>query len=389
MKVVHLTHLLSHRGGGIPPVVVGLARAQREAGMSAEVWGIRDPRGGSISPDAIEMGARGPVALGWAPGMLPRLLEVRPHILHLHGLFTWPSQVARNWGRRTGRPVVIAPQGMLESWALANSAWKKRIFRWLIEDGNLASAACLHAVTAAEAADFRRLGLGNPVAVLPNALELRKLPAPMPRAALDRMVEPARGRPILLFLARIHPKKGLPLLLDAWAALFREGALSRHGWLLLIAGPDQLGHAAEMREKARALGLERWVHFAGPLYGDAKWAALSAADGFVLPSLSEGLPVAVLEAMAFKVPVLVTRQCNLDVEELRAGIAAEHDAGSLAAGLRRLLALGAEERRAMGEAGRRAVEGRYSWARIAAETDALYRWLVGEGAKPPCVEVSR
>ncbi|HUL59762.1 MAG TPA: glycosyltransferase [Anaeromyxobacteraceae bacterium] len=392
MRALHLTWLLSRAGGGIPPVVGALAVAQRRAGVEAQVAGIRDPG----APPAVDGGtpvrlfdAVGPLALGWAPRLAADLAGAPPDLLHLHGLFTWPSQAARCWGRRTGRPVVVAPHGMLDPWALANSAWKKRAFRWLVEDDNLRRAACLHALCAEEAAQLRRLGLRNAVAVVPNGVEVADVPDAPDRGAFGRAFPVASGRRVLLFLGRIHPKKGLPVLLDAWADLGRAGVLARDGWLLAIAGPDQLGHRAEVEGRARDLGASGSVLFTGPLYGGGKAAALAAASGFVLPSQSEGLPMAVLEALAWRLPALVSRACNVDVEAWRAGLVFDLDAGAVARALGAFLSLTDAERAAMGARGRAEVERRHAWPRVAAELSAVYGWLLGGGGPPPCVEVVR
>jgi len=389
MRVQHLSWLLSPAGGGIPRIVFALAASQRGLGVDARVLGIADPAAPPVDTRGVphaEFAAKGPVGLGYAPALGAALRADAPDLLHLHGLFTWPSGAARRWRRGTGRPVVVSPHGMLEPWALANSTWKKRLFSWLVENDNLRGAACLHAC-GPEARNFRRLGLRNPIAVLPNGVDFAGMPAPMPRAAFDGLFPAAAGRRLLLFLARIHPKKGLPHLLGAWAALKAEGRLGPDGWLLVVAGPDQLGHAAEVMARARALGLERDVIFTGPLHGNAKWAALSAAEAFILPSFSEGFSVAVLEAMAFRLPVLLTRQCNFDVEAIGAGLLCEPDATSVATQLRTFLELGEKGRRALGERGRREIEERYTWPTIARNMVQVYAWLLGSGERPSCVEL--
>lgn len=384
MRIAHLSWLLSPRGGGIPPVMTALAGAQQAAGNEIRVMGVADPLAPPIDASCLVFPARGPLALGWAPGLAPALQSYAPDLLHLHGLFTWSSQVTRDWRRRTGRPVVVSPHGMLEPWALANSAWKKKLFSWLIERDNLCGTACLHALSDTEAASIRQFGLRNPIAVLPNGIDLSQLPKPLPRGVFEVLFPVAGSRRVLLFLGRLHPKKGLPHLLQAWAAVRSEG-LGRD-WRLAIAGPDQLGHASEIRIQARALGLDEQVFFAGPLQGEQKWAALSAASGFVLPSFSEGFPVAVLEAMAFGLPVLLTRQCNLDVQALGAGLLCEPTADSVAAQLRSFFSLSETEWGAMGRRGRQAVEARYTWQVIARAVDQVYAWVLGGGDPPPCVQ---
>ena len=175
MKILHLTWLLSNAGGGIPPVVAALASEQRRAGADAIIAGVADPGAPPLTPSDVPsmLGkAVGPLALGFAPGLAARIEKFDPDVLHLHGLFTWSSQIARSWGRKHGRPVVIAPHGMIEPWALSNSAWKKRIFGALVEDDNLARAACIHALSADEAGHVRKLGLKCPIALVPNGFDV-------------------------------------------------------------------------------------------------------------------------------------------------------------------------------------------------------------------------
>jgi len=192
----------------------------------------------------------------------------------------------------------------------------------------------------------------------------------------------------LLFLARIHPKKGLPHLLDAWASVSREGRVAREDWLLVIAGPDQLGHAAEVRARAHALGLDKSVLFTGPLEGRAKWSALAAAEGFILPSFSEGFSAAVLEAMAFRVPVLVTRPCNFDAAAIGAGLVCGPNAASVAQQLRQFFEMPEPARRELGERGRVEIERTYNWTAIGRQLFAVCAWLVGGGVRPSCVDVT-
>jgi poly(glycerol-phosphate) alpha-glucosyltransferase len=389
MRPLHLTWLLSRAGGGIPPAVGALAAAQRWAGARAEVAGIRDPGGPALvdgGTPALLFDAVGPLALGFAPRMASAMEALAPDVLHLHGLFTWPSEVARRFGRSTRRPVLISPHGMLEPWALANSAWKKRVFRFFVEDENLRQARCIHALCAPEAAQVRRLGFGNPIATVPNGVALGD--GRTTGASFLERHPSAGGRRILLFLGRVHPKKGLLHLLDAWAAVKRDRAALAE-WLLVVAGPDQLAHSAEVARRASERGLAHDALFTGALDGELKESALAAASGFVLPSFSEGFSVAVLEAMASRLPVLVTRQCNLDVEAFGGGILAEPDAGSVARQLHTFLDLTDAQRREMGERGRREVEARYTWPRVARDLLETYGWVLGHNGRPAFVEGAR
>lgn len=383
MRISHLSWVLSSRGGGIPPVVLALAEAQREAAShDVQVLGIRDGADGVNVAGAREFRALGPIALGLAPRLALELFRSRPEVVHLHGLFTWPSQAAQ-LARRFGRArLVVSPHGMLEPWALARSAWKKRFFLAAIDNGNLQRAAFVHALCEQEAANIRAFGVKAPIATIPNGVCLADIPAHRDKSRFALLHPGAAGRRIVLFLARVHPKKGLPHLLEAWASVSAEPHLRGDGWLLVIAGPDQLGHAAEMRARAAELGIQEHVLFTGPLHGEAKKAALSAADLFVLPSFSEGFSIAVLEALAARVPVVLTRQCNFDVAAFGSGVVVEPDADSTYRGLRALMDASEAERRAYGDRGRAEVEAHYQWPVIARRMLRVYEWALGGGPLP-------
>jgi glycosyltransferase involved in cell wall biosynthesis len=167
-----------------------------------------------------------------------------------------------------------------------------------------------------------------------------------------------------LFLGRIHPKKGLMLLLPAWARICRR----EEDWELVIAGPDEGGHLEEVRARAVELGIEKRVTFTGVVQGDQKVRLLYSADLFVLPSYSEGLPMSVLESLACKVPVVATRESN--VGDLMAGGAGwECDAAvdSIAEALERGVLASDSERADRGSTGRRAIEARYAWPSVVNE----------------------
>ena len=392
MRIVHLTWLLSNAGGGIPPVVAALASEQRRAGADAIIAGVADPGAPPLTPSdvpSIVGKAVGPLALGYSPVLAAQIEEFQPEVLHLHGLFTWSSQIARRWGRKHGRPVVIAPHGMVEPWALSNSAWKKRIFGALVEDDNLARAACVHALSADEAGHVRKMGLKCPIALVPNGFDIGSVQGGRSRARLRSILPEVGERKIALFLGRVHPKKGLLPLVEAWAGQLREHGDAVPEWVLVVAGPDQLGFTGEVRGRVRALRIDAHVVFSGALYGAEKAAVLAATEVFLLPSFSEGVPMALLEAMAWGIPVLATRACNIDVEAPGAGLLCEPEPSSIASQLGRLMAMMDDERRAMGARGRAEVESRYAWDRIARDLLSVYGWLLGTAPRPSCVQESR
>jgi glycosyltransferase involved in cell wall biosynthesis len=389
MKVAFLTLSISRAGGGVSDSMRQLGRKLHQAdGVTVEALGISDPDAGrdiaAWAPlIARAFPSRSVVGFARSAEMERCLYELQPDIVHTHGLWSFASVIANRWSRRVARPEVVSPHGMLDPWALQNSAWTKRIAAVLFERRHLRGAACLHALCAAEAQAMRHYGLSNPICVIPNGVDLPpetgsgKIPAApwAPSVRSDQRV--------LLYLGRLHPKKGLANLLRAWAALRQEGRAGDGDWTLVIAGWSQGGHREELEKLAAELSLGDCVQFAGPLFDEAKSAAFHRADAFVLPSLSEGLPLVVLEAWAHGLPVLMTPACNLpEGFAARAAIGAEPDPRSLAAALRVLFDASDADRREMGARGRALVEKRFTWTRAAQEMLAVYQWVLGVAPRP-------
>jgi glycosyltransferase involved in cell wall biosynthesis len=384
MKVGILTPTLSRTGGGIFPIVAAHARGlSAEAGIDLTLFGVADE---FSEADAGELAGVHTIShkaviprLGFAPALGRDVERAGLAILHQHGLWQYPSVVARRFSARSRGRVVISTQGMLEPWAIANSRWRKRIAGFLFERANLEAASCLHC-SEAEVAGVRSYGLKAPIAVIPNGVafpEADRRPPPPAWMAAERRT--------LLFLGRLHPKKGLFELLQAWAALLESSSEVRRGWRLAIAGWDDGGYAAKLREQAARLRMgPESVTFPGGIFGDEKDAALRHAAAFVLPSFSEGLPMSVLEAWSHGLPVLMTRACNLsDAFAHEAAIEVSTDPRELARTLDS--ALTGEALGRVGANGRRFVEARFAWDAVIRDLRAVYEWLAAAAPRPACV----
>ncbi len=393
MKTTFITGSVSRKAGGVFDGVRGLVRSLHTGGgLDVRVLGIKDEHTGEdiaswcpILP--LVFPARRPRSFGYSPDMVRALSDLDPDLLHTHGLWMYPSLAGAGWSRRTRKPHMVSPHGMLDPWALRNSRWKKRLAGWLYENTHLRSAACLHALCTSEAESIRRYELQNPICVVPNGVDLPK-GDPTGAPPWGGRIEP--GRKVLLYVGRLHPKKGLPNLLEAWEAVRSSRSSGWSEWSVVIIGWDQGGHARELEETIRSSGLGESVHLLGPMFGEAKRAAYAGADAFVLPSFSEGLPMTVLEAWSHVLPVVMTPECNLP-EGFAAGAAVRVDATaeSTTRGLSELLSMTDTERRTMGARGRKLVEERFTWPRIAAQMKAVYEWILGGGQRPPCVVTDR
>ncbi len=329
--------------------------------------------------DPVIVERKGPERLGYGPDLAGALAD--HDVLHQHGIWQLFSTAVNSWRRRTGAPVMISPRGMLDPWALKNSRLKKRISYAAFERQNLKSAGCMHALALSEARAMRQFGLDNPIAIIPNGIDL---PTDMSAPPVSKYGENESARETLLFLGRIHPKKGLQELLLAWRELASRDPDIVNRWHLQIAGWDDGGHLDGLRSLASELPNSCEVSFPGPLHGEAKSQALQSADAFILPSYSEGLPMSVLEAWAFCLPVLMTEECNLpEAFAHDAAIRIHRDPQVLAAELAQHL--GDPKLGETGERGRQLTAERFTWQSIASRHIEAYRWMKGEGAKPDFV----
>jgi poly(glycerol-phosphate) alpha-glucosyltransferase len=380
---------ISRKSGGIFEAVSGLAPAfGARPGVRVGVFGLDHPapatdilRNRGVPVHAFS--SHGPRSFGYAPALDRALRSCRADLLHVHGLWMYPSVAAPRWAAARRAPYIVSPHGQLDPWALAHRRWKKKLAGMAYEMRHLRGAACLQALCKAELASIRAAGLINPVCVVPNGVDLTEAESTAP--PLWRRDFDARAS-ILLFLGRLAPQKGLPHLLHGLARA-RSAALP-NAWHLVVAGWGEAAYRAHLERLSASLGLRNIVHFVGPQFGEEKARTLAAADAFILPSLSEGLPIAILEAWAARLPVLMTRQCNLPEGYAEAGaIEIRPNAESVEQGLRRLFAMSPLLRQQVGALGHRLVADRYSWAGVAEEMDAVYRWVLGIGDRPDTVHL--
>lgn len=391
VRAAVLAASVSREAGGLFWAVKALSESLVGAGCRIKVFGGEDAHsnedkaGWGQTPVSVQT-ISGPRAFGFQRNLMNRLRAYRPDLVHVHGLWMYPSVAALRWSGRS-RPHLISPHGMLDPWAVRNSAWKKKISARLYEDAHLKGAACIHALCEPERDAIRAYGLRNPVAVIPNGVDLPDLDALVPPPEWSG--ELPRGAKVLLFLSRIHPKKGLVELLDAWANARQRRVPGADDWHLVIAGWEQGGHQAELEHQVRALRLEGSVRFVGPQFGADKAASYRRADAFVLPSHSEGLPMAVLEAWSHGLPVAMTPQCNLP-EGFAASAAIQllPEANSLVDGLAALFGMSEAEREALGQRGRQLVERKFVWKRIGSEMADVYRWVLGQAERPGSVALA-
>lgn len=357
MNVLHVVPFLP-RASGVSVFACGLARELTAAGHGATLAVARRaaddfPVDASVRtvdlPDVLDMGV----------GAFD--------VVHVHGLWSFSLHRAAAAARKAGVPVVLSPHGMLRPWALRHKFLKKRLALALYQGRDLRRAALVHVTAQPEADDVRRMGSRAPVVVAPLGVEHAAFAAaPIPLRRASRTV---------LFVGRLHPVKGLPNLLAAWARL--PDAM-RMAWRLRIVGADEGGHLAFLRARCRALALAEGsqIVFAGPKYGEELAREYADAALLVLPSLSENFGGVVVDALSRGVPAIASKATPwAELEAARCGWWTEGDARSLSEALRCAMSLSDDERAEMGARGRALAAAKYTWRATCATMLAAYARL--------------
>ncbi|RZJ76987.1 MAG: glycosyltransferase [Flavobacterium sp.] len=310
-------------------------------------------------------------------------------VLHVHGIWEAAGAMIASKAKSLRRPYLISPHGMLDSWALNQSRLKKSIANAIYVKRYIEGASCIHALCESEYDSIRSYGFKGPISIIENGVDIPKLiegnichPAPWKTKEYPKL----SGRKILLFLGRVAEKKGLFQLINAW----NDCKQNLNDWALVIAGPsDPEAHLEQLRNRVDELELNETVAFIGPQFGDDKIACYQQSAGFVLTSFSEGVPLAVLEAASYRLPLLISSQCNIPkLESLDAAITIDaRNQASLLAGLRRFLGENHESHTARSLRAYEYVKDECTWDRIATQHLEVYRWLTGQRSKPDYVRL--
>jgi glycosyltransferase involved in cell wall biosynthesis len=374
IKSVHIVRTLDPRAGGTSACVAALARATEQDGKcishvyewrpweQAKTWITQACKQRSAARESLAKAV------------------FASDVVQSHGLWQSHGLLAMALGKRRAKPLVVSAHGMLEPWALRHKRWKKVPYSALIEGPTLQRASCLHALTRTEANQYRTFGLRPPIAVIPNGIE----DAPVLDPNVFRAAFPTlRNKKIVLFLGRIHRKKNVALLCQAWSQVNWQFP----DYHLVLAGPAADTAWRDVERQILDLKLSRTITLTGMLHPELKWSALAASEYFVLPSHSEGFSVAVLEALAAGVPPIITPGCNFpEVATAECGWIISPNVEHIASALIEALRQSTAEREKMSLRGRRLARQKYNWQEIGRMYTEIYEWLLG-GVKPTCAEM--
>ena len=384
LNVLHVTPSMSPAWGGPTVAVSELTSELSRQGVGCEIVTTRGHRVGinqvpspGVPIYSFDTGFPARIWTAYS-GELPRFLNDKAasfDLIHIHEVWHHPGYAAFRAARKHNLPCILTIHGELSEWGLRQKALKKRIYRLVLLDGMLRNVSALHALTRAEKEQIIKLGYETPVVVAPNGIEAAPFEALPDPAGFIQRFPLLRGKRVVLFLGRLHPKKGVDILARSFSTIARRF----EDVVLLVVGPNKFGTQEKIEYILSSKGLLDRTMFTGLLTGEDKLAAMSCADLFVLPSRSEGLAITVLEAMAARLPVVITKDCEFpEVSEYGAGLIVEADEAPIAEAINMLLSDTAL-RDHMGQQGHKLVTERYTWQAIAATMVNLYQTLVAGG----------
>ena len=297
-------------------------------------------------------------------------------LIHIHAVFNHACVVAARACHKIGVPYIIRPLGTLDSWSLSQKKWRKQVFWKLVGDKMLRDAMFVHYTTVAEQSNVEAtFGLKNG-RVIPLAIEQECRSIAHPNEQVDPVIPEINGHPYVLVLSRLHPKKGLDVLIDAFLNVIARSDFQN--WRLVIAGDGQADYVQLLRNQTRTLGAENKVFFCGWLNGEEKWRALTKASLLALPSYQENFGLCVIEALICGVPVLVSPHVNLarDIERAGAGWVAAVERGRIEKALQEVFTNEVERSR-RGTAGK-LFSQQFSLNRLATELIQLYSLVTSD-----------
>ena len=372
LKIRHTVATMNNNSSGVTYCVNSLALTQLTLSHESQIWAT-----GTIAEAKVDCKATHvfpndmsslPVfkRLYRSAGMKSRIRTANFDILHTHGLWSLPNTYFK-----PTKPFVLSPHGMLSEVALGYSRLKKQVFQKLFQDYALKNVSLLHATAESEYEDIRKFGLRQPVSIIPNGIEVPNL----------NKISRDKANKTLLYLGRLHQKKGIDILLRAWRPIEKKFP----NWSLKIAGPDENSYLDKCKKLAADHNLNR-VAFLPPTYGDDKNKLMESADLFILPSRSENFGITVAESLARQVPVITTHGTPWS------GVV-DHDCGwyvpvshtAISTALNEAFELEDSRLQDMGRNGREWVSKEYSWHKVTTEMIRAYLWLANSGDKPSCI----
>lgn len=286
------------------------------------------------------------------------------HIVQMQSMWDLRYHKLAKICRKLNIPYVETPRGMLEPWSLAQKKWKKRLALWLYQMSDLNHAACIYTTAEDEARNVKALGVKAPCVVIPNGIEVDSYKC---RTSIDVVKKQ------VLFLSRIHLKKGIELLIEAWTRIVNDFP----DWKLMIVGNGETAYIESLRTMAERLGVGESVTISEPVFGEAKVRLYQSSALFVLPSYSENFGMVIAEAMSCGVPVITTKYCPWEIlNETNTGWWIDLSVDKLSDCLRNAMCMDLSKLFDMGQRASKLVHEKFDYRNVAKKTLRLYKSIV-------------
>lgn len=398
MKILHVIPSVSPSLGGPTQVVLNLVKALRECSIEAEIVTTNDNSTSLLDVPLYQKTEYEQVPVWFLPRFSPPLKEFifspaitkwlwqnmsNYDILDNHYLFSYASTCAGAIARWQNIPYTVRTMGQLSPWALAQSQRKKQVYSLLIERHNLQCAAAIHCTSVGEAEDVRNFGIKTPTVTLPLGVNQPEkfLNA---KQKIREIYQISPQVPIVLFLSRLHYKKRPDLLIRS----LRKLALHQTKFHLILAGTGEPEYVQYLQNLVLESGLTQQTTFSGFVTGKDKNLLLQGSDLFVLPSFSENFGIAVAEALAHELPVIITPDIQIapEISLANAGLIVPGEEEAMANAIAKLLD-NPEQRYQLSENGQKLVKQRYSWNIIASQLTEVYRTIIEQKTLPDRFQV--
>lgn len=363
MKIIHFIPSIDRTAGGTTAYIQLLAK---ELGKLCELYIITNL---SENPVKIENAQVKFIPCKWNEKMKMKsawnklLHEIKPDVVHINCCWLPQCAWAQSWAQKAGYKVILTPHGMLEPWIMARHYWTRKLPALLLyQKKAIKEANCLHATSESEKDNLLRLGYNDKIKIIANGIDIENI----------NLKTNWKRKKQILYLSRIHVKKGIEFLLEAVAELQKE----LNEYVVHIAGEGEEYYINRLKEKTKQLGIESIIDFCGGVYGEKKWQLFRDADVFILPTYSENFGIAIAEALACGTPVITTDGTPWEeINALHCGWYTKIGTEATIKALRQFIQATEEELKKMGIQGRKLIEEKYSAPIMAIKMKNLYTQL--------------
>ena len=377
MKILSFVSSLDLSSGGPSRSVPMLAKGLAELGVDITLMTIRSENMNTHALEGTTVKQKVLEPTFSRKEIAKYLEDERFELIQIQSMWDLPYHKVMVEARRLGIPYIVTPRGMLEPWSLSQKKWKKKLAWWLYQRNDVQKSACVFTTAKMEADHVSELGITTCKSVIPNGIETDAYPCKSSVEGVKKQV---------LFLSRVHVKKGIELLFEAWKRIHSDYV----DWQLLVIGNGEAEYIHSLENRVESLGLKDSIKILPPVFGEAKIKVYQESALFCLPSFSENFGMVIAEAMSWAMscgtPVITTTNCPWEIlNETNTGWCVDLSVENLERALREAMGMDANALYDMGQRASKLIYDNFGYRSVTRRTLQLYEWLLGGGEKPEFV----